>query len=168
MTVRRAVAALAAVVSAMIVQAGLVVPLAGHIPVSLPAILVAAVALATGPSTGIALGFTAGLLADLASQHPAGVLALCWLGLGVGAGLLAEHTTKRRAIIAGALAALSTFAAGLLLAALGPYGTPAMDCIRYAGPAAIGDVAVALALTPIVQAMLRSPALRARPAVRRA
>ncbi len=35
---------------------------------------------------GMAFGFAAGLIADLGSAHPAGVLALCWLGVGLVCG----------------------------------------------------------------------------------
>ena len=88
MTIVRCAAGLAAIVSAMLVQATLVGPLVYPVPVSLPLILVVGVAVLSGPSTGIALGFGAGLLGDLTSHHPVGVLALTWLGAGVVAGLL--------------------------------------------------------------------------------
>ena len=64
----------------------LVGPLTVPVPVSLPALLVAAVALVDGPGVGMAFGFAAGLLADLGSEHPAGVLALCWMAWAWSAG----------------------------------------------------------------------------------
>jgi hypothetical protein len=67
---------LAALLTALLLQATLVGPLAMSVPVSLPAVLVAAVALVDGPATGMSFGFTVGLFADLGSSHPAGVLAL--------------------------------------------------------------------------------------------
>jgi hypothetical protein len=88
MTIVRCVAGLAAVVSAMLVQATLVGPLTYPVPVSLPLLVVVGVAVLSGPSTGIALGFGAGLLADLTSHHPIGLLAVTWLGAGIVAGIV--------------------------------------------------------------------------------
>ena len=44
----------------------------------------------------MSVGFSAGLLADLGSHHPAGVLALAWLLLGLGCGLLADRAPPGR------------------------------------------------------------------------
>lgn len=88
MTSVRCAAGLAAVVSAMLVQATVIGPLVYPVPVSLPLLVVVAVAVLSGPGTGLALGFGAGLLADLNAHHPVGVLALVWLGAGVVAGIL--------------------------------------------------------------------------------
>ena len=90
MTRARVAAALAAIITALLLQATLVAPVTAPWPVSLPAVLVAAVALVDGPATGMSLGFAAGLVADLGSHHPAGVLALCWLGVG----LLLRHARR--------------------------------------------------------------------------
>ena len=88
MTIVRCAAGLAAVVSAMLVQATVIGPLVYPVPVSLPLLVVVGVAVLSGPSTGIALGFGAGLLADLSSRHPVGMLALTWLGAGIVAGIV--------------------------------------------------------------------------------
>jgi hypothetical protein len=88
MTIVRAAAGLAAVVSAMLVQATVIGPLVYPVPVSLPLLVVVGVAVLSGPSTGIALGFGAGLLADLTSHHPVGLNALSWMGAGIVAGIL--------------------------------------------------------------------------------
>ena len=82
MTRARVAAALAAILTALLLQATVIAPATVPWPVSLPAVLVAAVALVDGPATGMSFGFAAGLIADLGSHHPAGVLALCWLGVG--------------------------------------------------------------------------------------
>ena len=69
--------------------------------------LVAAVALVDGPAPACRFGFAAGLLADLGSDHPAGVLALCWLGRRHwSCGLLADRRSaaRRDAVIAGVAA----------------------------------------------------------------
>lgn len=88
MTIVRCAAGLAAVVSAMLVQATLVGPLVYPVPVNLALLVVVGVAVLSGPSTGIALGFGAGLLADLTSHHPVGLLAATWLGAGIVAGIV--------------------------------------------------------------------------------
>lgn len=88
MTIVRCAAGLAAVVSAMLVQATLIGPLVYPVPVNLPLLVVVGVAVLSGPATGIALGFGAGLLADLTSHHPVGLLALIWLGAGIVAGVV--------------------------------------------------------------------------------
>jgi hypothetical protein len=88
MTVVRGAAGVAAVVSAMLVQATVIGPLVYPVPVSLPLLVVVGVAVLSGPSTGITLGFGAGLLADLTSHHPLGLLALTWMGAGIVAGVL--------------------------------------------------------------------------------
>lgn len=88
MTIVRCAAGLAAVVSAMLVQATVIGPLVYPVPVGLPLLVVVGVAVLSGPSTGIALGFGAGLLADLTSHHPIGLLALTWMGAGIVAGVV--------------------------------------------------------------------------------
>ena len=82
----RALVGLAAIVTALLVQATVVGPLTMAVPVSLGLVAVLSVAVLAGPGTGIALGFGAGLLADLASFHPIGVLALTWMAGGLLAG----------------------------------------------------------------------------------
>ena len=88
MTIVRCAAGLAAVVSAMLVQATVIGPLVYPVPVSVPLLVVVGVAVLSGPGTGIALGFGAGLLADLTSHHPVGLLALTWMGAGIVAGVI--------------------------------------------------------------------------------
>ena len=88
MTITRCAAGLAAVITAMLVQAALVGPLVYPVPVSLPLLLVVGVAVLCGPSTGVPLGFGAGLFADLNSEHPVGLFALAWLGAGLVAGVV--------------------------------------------------------------------------------
>ncbi|HSY16024.1 MAG TPA: hypothetical protein VK816_08570 [Jatrophihabitantaceae bacterium] len=162
MTARRAVAALAAILTALLLQATLVAPLTLPVPVSLPAVLVAVVALAAGPGTAIPFGFVTGLVADLGSEHPAGALALCWLVLGVCCGLLADLVLagRRAALVAGIGAAVSSAAAAVLLGILGASGDGTVAIVRDAVPAAVGDVVLALLVTPVVRGMLGSNSLR--------
>lgn len=157
----RLIAATAGILTALLLQATLVAPLSGRYPISLPAVLVVAVALADGPAVGLSFGFAAGLVADLGSNHPAGILALCWLGCGLAGGVFAQRRGVRRdAAVAGGLAGGAGVAATVLLTAVHDGATLA-DVVRYALPAALGDVALALAVVPLVRALLRTHTLRA-------
>ena len=164
MTRLRAVAGLAALVTALLVQATLVSPLALPVPASLPAVLVAAVALCEGPGCGIAFGFATGLIADLGSEHPAGVLALCWLGLGLGCGLAAapRSTAWRDALVAGLGCGAADLVAALLLAGLHADAAGLAGTLRDTAPATLLDALLALPTVVLVRAFLRSGALRSR------
>ncbi|MFN2518829.1 MAG: hypothetical protein ABR604_07275 [Jatrophihabitantaceae bacterium] len=166
MRTSRVAAALAALLTAILLQGTLVGPLAGMVPVSLPAVLVAAVALVDGPATGMSYGFTVGLVADLGSSHPAGALALSWVGLGMVCGLAADRRAVRGdAAIAAVSCALAALFATLLLAAVHAGGATVWLSVRGALPAGLGDALLALAVIPIVRRLLRTEALRARPAL---
>lgn len=158
----RVVAAAAAMLTALLLQGALVAPLTMAVPVSLPAVLVAAVALVGGPSTGMSFGFVVGLIADLGSSHPAGVLALSWLGLGVACGLAADRRTVRGdAAVAAAFCTIATAFALLLLTASHAAGATAWLAMRDAVPAGLGDALLALAVVPVVRAFLATDTLRA-------
>jgi cell shape-determining protein MreD len=159
----RFIAPLAALLSALLLQATLVGPLSMPWPVSLPAVLVAAVALVEGPATGISFGFTVGLVADLGSSHPAGVLALTWLGLGLGCGVVADRRTVLGDAAAVAVGgAVATGFAMLALTLVHAGGASAGLAMRTAGPAGLGDALLALAVVPLVRAALRTHPLRNR------
>lgn len=158
MTAPRVVLAGAGVLVALLVQAGVVGPLALAVPVSVPAVLVAAVAVLAGPGAGMSLGFCAGLLADLGSDHPAGVLAFGWLVLGLGAGRLADaRRLPAQVMLAGSAAAFVSTAVALALSAAGRSGTGMGDLVRAAPYTLAGDVALAV---PVV--VLAGWCLRAR------
>lgn len=167
MTRLRAIAALAAIITALLLQATLVAPLTMPVPISLPALVVAAVALVDGPGTGLSFGFAAGLLADLASSaHPAGVLALSWLAVGVLCGLGADGTSVRldAAIAAGVCTAISLGTSVLLLVTHSAGATLA-QAMHDVVPALLGNALLALVVVPLVRRALRNPSLRAlRPA----
>jgi rod shape-determining protein MreD len=157
----RLVAALAAALTALLLQAVLVAPVTAPWPLSLPAVLVAAVALIDGPATGMSFGFAVGLLADLGSNHPAGVLALCWLGVGLLCGMLADRRGLRRdALTAGLVCAAGSFVATLFLAVVHA-GAEAMDAITYVLPAAAGDIVLAFGVLAVARRMLHTESLRA-------
>jgi len=157
----RLVAALTGMITALLLQAALVAPVTAPWPVSLPVALVAAVALVDGPAAGMSFGFATGLLADLGSNHPAGVLALCWLGVGLLCGMVADRRSLRRdALTAGLVCAAGTSVATIVLAVTHS-GTKATDAVVYAVPTAIGDALLAFAVLALVRRMLRTESLRA-------
>ena len=161
MTRSRVAAAAAGIVTALLLQATLVGPVTAPLPVSLPAVLVAAVALVDGPATGMSFGFAAGLTADLGSSHPAGVLALTWLGIGLLSGTVADRRSLGRdAVTAGLACGLASAAAALLLVIVRS-GSSVRDAMIYAAPAALGDAVLALAVLALVRPMLRTDPLRA-------
>jgi cell shape-determining protein MreD len=159
-TPARLVAAAAAIATALLLQATVIGPAAGAVPISLPAVLVAAIALVNGPATGIAFGFACGLVADLGSTHPAGVLALCWLGIGLAAGTFAErHSTMRDAAAVAVICTLAGAATSLVLTVMHD-GPGARAAVTAAPACALGDLAIALVLVPLVRRMLRTDRLR--------
>jgi rod shape-determining protein MreD len=160
MTPARVVAAAAAIASALLLQASVIAPAAGHVPVSLPAVLVAAIALVDGPATGIAFGFACGLAADLGSTHPAGVLALCWLAVGLAAGLFADRYHLLRDAAAVAVICAFAGAVGTVLLTVVHAGTQLGGAVTAFLPSLLGDVVLALLVVPVVRRMLRSHRLR--------
>lgn len=160
MTRGRVAAASAAMVTALLLQATLVAPATDPWLVSLPAVLVAAVALVDGPAPGMSFGFAIGLLADLGSQHPAGVLALCWLGVGLACGLVADRRSLRRdALTAGFVCGLASVVATVLLVVVNSAGSIS-GALRYAVPTALVDALLAIVVLSIVRRMLRTDSLR--------
>ena len=163
----RLIAALTGIVTALLLQAAVIAPVTAPWPVSLPAVLVAAVALVDGPATGMSFGFATGLLADLGSSHPAGVLALCWLGVGLLSGMVADRRSLRRdAVTAGLVCAAGASVATIVLAVTHS-GVRAQDAIMLAAPTALGDAVLALAVLALVRRMLRTESLRALPPIQR-
>jgi rod shape-determining protein MreD len=163
MTPTRIVAAIAALATALLLQATLVAPISDPWPISLPAVLVALVALHSGAGTGIAFGFSAGLVADLGSSHPAGVLALSWLVLGLACGRYANpsRSWRARVALAAVAATLATVASTLVLTVLGTSGAGVGFAFRAVPATLIGDLVLAALLAPLVRSLLRSDAMRA-------
>jgi cell shape-determining protein MreD len=161
MTRARVAAAAAGILTALLLQATLIGPVTSPWPVSLPAVLVLAVAFVDGPATGMSFGFAVGLVADLGSSHPAGVLALCWMGMGLIGGLVADRRSLvRDAISAGLLCGVVSSVATLVLLIVHAQDGSALDAVRDLGPAALGDAVLALLLVPLVRRMLHTDSLR--------
>lgn len=163
MTRVRVAAALAALLTALLLQATVVGPLTSPVPASLPALLVAAIALVDGPGSGLAFGFAAGLIADLGSEHPAGVLALCWLGVGLVCGRSAtpQASVRRDVCVAAVVCGLASVVATLLLSVVSADGASAALAVRDGIPATLLDTLLALIVVPSVRSFLHSGALRA-------
>ena len=163
MTPARIAAALAAMLTALLLQATLVGPVTMPQQLSLPAVLVATVALQSGAGTGMSLGFATGLVADLGSAHPAGVLAACWLGVGVLCGLIVAmgRPFLAQVVLIGIVCGVGGGVATLLLTALGSPGATVDAAAHALLPSILGDVALAVFVVPVVRWFLRSGALRA-------
>lgn len=157
----RLAAALAAMITALLLQATVVAPATSPYPVSLPAVVVAAIALLEGPAAGMSLGFVAGLLADLGSHHPAGVLALSWLGLGLLCGLIADRQRfARDAVTVGVACGLASCGAALLLVLIRSGASTIRNAFVYTPAAILGDLVLAFVVVALARRMVRSPALR--------
>ncbi|MGI8880190.1 MAG: hypothetical protein ACR2KJ_06695 [Jatrophihabitans sp.] len=181
MTASRVAAGLAASITALLLQAVLVGPLSMPLPISLPAVVVAAIGLRAGPASGMALGFSLGLIADLASDHRVGVLALVWLGLGLAAGVLGgllcgtgpgnRAALRTQAAVVGMFTGIAAAASVVIFAVLALLSSDAVGPLPRALlevlPAAVGDGVLALAVLPLVAVALRSPTLRPAPVASR-
>jgi rod shape-determining protein MreD len=160
MTRTRLFGAVAGILTALLLQATLVAPVSVPFPVSLPAVLVAAVALVDGPAAGMSFGFALGFVADLGSHHPAGVLALCWLGVGLLCGVLGERRSIwRDALVIGPVCGLASSVTAVLLAVVHSGGS-GVDAAHYLAPAVLGDTLLSLAVIAVVRAMLHTNSLR--------
>jgi cell shape-determining protein MreD len=163
MTRARVAAAIAALLTALLLQATLVGPLTMPLPVSLPALLVAAIALVDGPGAGLAFGFATGLIADLGSEHPAGVLALCWLGVGLVCGMCSAPHARvlRDVVLVGGVCGAASVVATALLAVVDAGPTSVDSALRSGVLATLVDAVLALAVVPLVRLFLHSDTLRA-------
>jgi rod shape-determining protein MreD len=144
-------------IAAVVVLQGVLVariPLPGGRP-NLALLLVVGVALAVGPGAGLATGFVAGLVMDLLSDHPAGVLALCFALVGFAVGLL--ETTPERSVfwplvVTAFAAAGAQFVFAAVSGALGAGGGAAIHEL----PAAVAyDVLLTPFTVPVVAAVER-------------
>jgi rod shape-determining protein MreD len=160
--VTRAAAAVAAAVTSVLLQATLIGPLTFPVSVSLPALVVAVLAVYAGPGVGMGFGFGVGLLADLGSDHPAGVQALCWLGAGLAAGIVGGlavergYSTRGVAALTAALATVSGWVVAVLLVLLGSHGATIGSACRDLVPVVLTDALLGLAVVPLVRAGLRA------------
>ena len=162
MTPARLGAAATAILVALLLQATLVAPAMLSAQLSLPAVLVAAVALELGPGAGMSLGFATGLVADLGSAHAAGLLALCWLGLGIGCGLLAgpHRHAAAQAVLAAVAATVAGALATLGLTVVDEPGGTALGAVQSLLPSLAGNLVIAALVVPLTRRLLRADVLR--------
>jgi cell shape-determining protein MreD len=147
--------------TALLIQGTLVVPLTTPMLISLPAVLVAGVALVDGPAAGMSFGFALGLIADLGSRHPAGILALSWLGLGLVAGQLAGRRSVRSDAVVGAtLCAITALVTAVLLTVVHADGATVLAGVRTVVPTFLCDALIAIVVFPLARGLLRADALR--------
>jgi rod shape-determining protein MreD len=145
-----------AIAVAIVLQGVLVarVPLPGGHP-NLALLLVVGVALAAGTNAGLGTGFVIGVVMDLLSDHPVGVLALCFALVGFAVGLL--ETTPERSVfwpmvVVGFAAAGAQLVFAGISAALGAGGGAALHGL----PAAVAyDVLLTPFVIPVVAAAER-------------
>ena len=168
MTRVRVCAAIAALLTALLVQATVISPVLIAVQVSLPLVVIAATALHEGPGTGIAFGFAAGLIADLSSGHAAGIDALCWMVVGLLCGLSADRTKIRRdALVATVLCTAAGVAATLIEALVHTRGVGVASAFDSLVPAVITNAVLAAILVPLARWFLDLERMRkpAAPAV---
>jgi len=152
-----------AIVAAVVLQSAVFarLPLPGG-PPNLVLVLVIAIGLAGGANAGLAAGFGAGLLVDLLSDHPVGILALCFALAGFVAGLL-EADVQRTVLAPMVVVAFSTAAVYLVyLGVLGLLDETTADGVR----GLLGTVAYDVLLTPFVVPPVAAVARRMAPARR--
>jgi len=140
--VRRGLLAAVVVLTALLLQAGLVNPL--DLPVGHPDLVllcVVALAVVAGPTWGTVLGFGAGLAADVMppADHALGRLAMAYALVGYAAGLL-EDVEERSVITTVAVVAGASAAVVLVFAGVG----------ALLGDARVGTSSVADSLTATI------------------
>jgi rod shape-determining protein MreD len=164
---RRGLLATAVVLTALMLQAGVVngLPLPGGRP-DLPVLVVVAMALVGGPSYGALLGFTVGLAADVLppADHTLGRLALAYAVTGYLAGLVED--VEERSVLTTVLVVAATSAAAVLLfagigALVGDDRITVAAVIRSLGATVIYDVILAPFVVPLVAGAVR----RTEPAI---
>ncbi len=156
-------AAALAILVAVVLQAAVLsrLPLPGG-PPNLVLVLVIAIGLAGGGSAGLAAGFGAGLLTDLLSDHPVGVLALCFGLAGLLAGLL-DADVRRSVLLSVVVVAVLTGAVSLTyLGVMGLLGQPVADGVA----GVLGTIAYDIVLTPFVVPLVMAVTRRFAPARR--
>ncbi len=167
MMLSRLAAAVAGVITVLLLQTTLIGPLTFPVPVSLPALMVIVVGIYAGPGIGVGLGFAMGLLADLGSDNPAGVQALCFLAAGLVAGIVGGLATQRGygtrgiAAMAAAIGTVTCVAVGLLLSVLGSHAASLQLTARSVIPVALTEALLGLLVVPVVRKLLRAQGIRA-------
>lgn len=162
---RRGVLAAAVLLTALLLQAGVVNPL--DLPVGHPDLIVVcvvALALVSGPTWGTVLGFIAGLAADVVppADHTLGRLAMAYALVGYAAGLL-EDVEERSVVTTVAVVAVGSAAVVLVFAGVGALlGDARVDATSVAD-SLIATILYDVILAPFVVPLVSGAARRAEP-----
>ena len=109
MSVRRGALGAAVVLTALLLQTGMLSWLPGPTP-ELLLLVVLAFAVAEGPASGAGTGFCAGLLVDLGADHELGRVALAYTLAGFVGGVRRTGPGRSRVAVLGSVAAGATLA----------------------------------------------------------
>lgn len=162
---RRGVLAAVVVLTALLLQVGVVNPL--DLPVGQPDLVllcVVALALVAGPTWGTVLGFAAGLTADVMppADHALGRLAMAYALVGYAAGLL-EDVEERSVVTTVAVVAVASAAVVLLFAGVGALlGDPRVDASSVAH-SLVATILYDVILAPFIVPLVSGAARRAEP-----
>ncbi len=159
---RKALPAAAAILGALLLQAGLAPYLAiGGVTPNFMLLVVVTLALTTGPTEGCIAGFAGGLLFDLLGTGPVGPMALVLAVVGYLAGLMHEQMFAEGWLLpltVMGVAALSTeLAYGLLLSIMGSSEVSFWSALFTTMlPSAIYNTVLALLVYPWLARFLRT------------
>jgi len=162
---RRPLLAVAALLTALLLQVGVVNRLrlpGGHPDLVLLALV--SLALVGGPTYGAVAGFAAGFAADIVppADHTIGRLALVYALVGYGAGLL-EDAEERSVLAAVGVVAVGSAAAVVLFAGVGALlGDPRVDASSV-GHALAATVLYDVVLAPFIVPLVSGAARRVEP-----
>jgi rod shape-determining protein MreD len=164
---RRSLLATAVVVTALMLQAGVInrLPLPGGRP-DLPIVCVVAFALAGGPAYGAVLGFCVGLAADVLppADHTLGRLALAYAVVGYLAGLV-EDVEERSVLTTVAVVAVASAAAVTVFAAIGALVGDGRITGVAVGHSLVATVLYDVVLAPFIVPVVSGAVRRTEPAV---
>lgn len=165
MSLRRGLLAALVVLTALVVQVGVVNPL--DLPIGHPDLVllcVVALALVAGPTWGTVLGFAAGLAADVVppADHTLGRLAMAYALVGYAAGLLEDIEERSVVTTVLVVAGASAFVV-LVFAGVGALlGDARVDATSVAD-SLVATILYDVILAPFVVPLVSGAARRAEP-----
>jgi len=162
---RRALLAGVVVITALLLQVGVVNPL--DLPIGHPDLVVlcvVALALVAGPMWGTVLGFAAGLAADVMppADHALGRLAMAYALVGYAAGLL-EDLEERSVVTTVAVVAAASAAVVLVFAGVGALLGDARVGAGSVADSLTATILYDVILAPFIVPLVSGAARRAEP-----
>lgn len=157
---RRLLSAAAAILAALLLQAGIApyIAIGGVVP-DLLLLVAVTLALVQGPRSGMFAGFAAGLLFDLMGTGPVGPAALVFCIVGFVAGSLQANTFAEGWILPVTILFFASIVAevgyGLVLGVLGEGGVSLGVVFRVMLPGAVYNAALAVLVYPWLARFLR-------------